>query len=90
MLIGMNLGSVTPGGPMTHFPIIASLFKLGLGVGPLVSYLTAWSLFALQCIIIWEGPFLRPKVVAVRVAVSLFLPFLVGWLSELVWEKIGS
>ena len=39
ILIGMTLGSLTPGGPMTHFPIIASLFKVGVGVGPLVSYL---------------------------------------------------
>jgi uncharacterized membrane protein YraQ (UPF0718 family) len=90
ILIGMTLGSVTPGGPMTHFPIIASLFKVGVGVGPLVSYLTAWSLFGLQRIIMWEIPFLGPKVVAVRVAVSLFFPFLAGWLSELVWERIRS
>lgn len=48
LLIGMTLGSVTPGGPMTHFPIIASLSKVGVGVGPLVPYLTAWSLFGLQ------------------------------------------
>jgi hypothetical protein len=47
----MTLGSVTPGGPMTHFPII------GLGVGPLVFYLTASSLFGLQRIIMWEIPF---------------------------------
>jgi uncharacterized membrane protein YraQ (UPF0718 family) len=90
ILIGMTLGSVTPGGPMTHFPIIASLFKVGVGVGPLVSYLTAWSLFGLQRIIMWEIPFLGPKVVAVRVAVSLFFPFIAGWLSELVWERMHS
>ena len=45
LLIAMSLGGVTPGGPMTHFPVIASLFKMGIGVGPLVAYLTAWSLF---------------------------------------------
>jgi uncharacterized membrane protein YraQ (UPF0718 family) len=88
ILIGMTLGSVTPGGPMTHFPIVASLFKVGVGVGPLVSYLTAWSLFGLQRIIMWEIPFLGAKVVAVRVAVSFFFPLLAGWLCELVWEKI--
>jgi uncharacterized protein len=75
---------------MTHFPIIASLFRVGVGVGPLVSYLTAWSLFGLQRIIMWEIPFLGPKVVAVRIAVSLFFPLLAGWPSELVWEKIHS
>lgn len=55
--IGMIIGSLTPGGPMTHFPIIATLFKMGVGIGPLVSYLTAWSLFGLQRIILWELPF---------------------------------
>jgi uncharacterized protein len=89
LFIGMTLGSVTPGGPMTHFPIVASLFKVGVGVGPLVAYLTAWSLFGLQRIIMWEIPFLGAKVVAVRVAVSFFFPFLAGWLCELVWRKIN-
>lgn len=89
LFIGMILGSVTPGGPMTHFPIVASLFKVGVGVGPLVAYLTAWSLFGLQRIIMWEIPFLGAKVVAVRVGVSFLFPFLAGWLCELVWRKIS-
>ena len=87
LLIGMTLGGVTPGGPMTHFPVIASLYKLGVGVGPLVAYLTAWSLFGLQRIIMWEIPFLGPKVVAIRFAVSFFFPFLAGWLCEMLWHK---
>jgi uncharacterized membrane protein YraQ (UPF0718 family) len=90
ILIGMTLGSVTPGGPMTHFPIVASLFKVGVGIGPLVSYLTAWSLFGLQRIIMWEIPFLGPKIVAIRVAVSLFFPLLAGWMCEVVWEKLNA
>ena len=88
LIIGMTLGSVTPGGPMTHFPVIASLYKVGIGVGPLVAYLTAWSLFGLQRIIMWEIPFLGPKIVAIRVAVSFFFPLLAGWLSELIWNKL--
>jgi len=88
ILIGMSLGTVTPGGPMTHFPIVASLFKVGVGVGPLVSYLTAWSLFGLQRVIMWEIPFLGAKVVAVRVAVSFFFPLLAGWLCELIWDRL--
>lgn len=87
LLIGMTLGGVTPGGPMTHFPVIAALFKMGVGVGPLVAYLSAWSLFGLQRIIMWEIPFLGPQVVAVRVGVSLFFPFFAGWLCDLLWHK---
>lgn len=88
IVIGMSLGTVTPGGPMTHFPIVASLFKVGVGVGPLVSYLTAWSLFGLQRVIMWEIPFLGAKLVAVRVAVSLFFPFFAGWLCQNIWDRL--
>lgn len=90
LLIGMTLGSVTPGGPMTHFPIVASLFKVGVGVGPLVAYLTAWSLLGVQRIIMWEIPFLGVKVVVVRIIVSLCFPFLAGWLAEILWERIRA
>jgi len=89
LLIGMSLGGVTPGGPMTHFPVIASLYKLGVGIGPLVAYLSAWSLFGLQRVIMWEIPFLGPKVVAIRIVVSLLFPLLAGWLCELIWHKLS-
>jgi uncharacterized protein len=88
ILIGMTLGGVTPGGPMTHFPVIATLYKMGVGIGPLVAYLTAWSLFGLQRIIMWEIPFLGAKVVAIRFAVSFLFPLLAGWLCELVWDRL--
>lgn len=88
ILIGMSLGTVTPGGPMTHFPVIASLFKVGVGVGPLVAYLTAWSLFGVHRIIMWEIPFLGAKVVAVRVAVSFFFPLFAGWLCQNIWDRL--
>ena len=67
---------------MTHFPVIATFYKMGVGIGPLVAYLTAWSLFGLQRIIMWEIPFLGAKVVAVRFAVSFLFPlFAVGFVS---------
>ncbi len=90
IFIGVVLGSVTPGGPMMHFPIVASLFKVGVGVGPLVSYLTAWSLLGVNRAIMWEIPFLGVKIVAVRIAVSLFFPFLAGWLCEIIWAKLHA
>lgn len=85
--IAMTLGFLTPGGPMIQFPIIASFYQMGIGIGPLVAYLTAWSLFGFQRIIMWEIPFLGPQIVLVRVALSLFFPFVAGWLSEWLWVK---
>jgi len=89
LLIGMSLGGVTPGGPMTHFPVIASLYKLGVGIGPLIAYRSAWSLFGLQRVIMWEIPFLGARIVAIRVIVSLFFPLFAGWLCELIWHKLN-
>jgi hypothetical protein len=63
---------------------------MGVGVGPLVAYLTAWSLFGLQRIIMWEIPFLGVQVVAIRVAVSLVFPFVAGWLCESLWTKLQA
>jgi len=88
ILIVMSLGGITPGGPMTHFPVIATFYKMGVGIGPLVAYLTAWSLFGLQRIIMWEIPFLGAKVVAIRFAVSFLFPLVAGWLCELVWDRL--
>lgn len=88
LVIGMSLGGITPGGPMTHFPVIASLYKMGVGVGPLVAYLTAWSLFGLQRLIMWEIPFLGAKVVALRISVSFFFPLVAGWICQWFWDKV--
>lgn len=88
LLIGAGLGTVTPGGPITHFPIVAALYKAGVGIGPLCAYLSAWSLLGLQRILMWELPFLGPKVVAVRVSVSLLFPVLSGWLAQQIWSRL--
>src|SRR5260370_8664127 len=88
ILIGMTLGGVTPGGPMTHFPVIATFHKMGVGIGPLVAYLTAWSLFGLQRILMWEIPFLCAKVVAIKFAVSFAFPLLAVWLCDIFGNKL--
>lgn len=89
LFVGIALGTLTPGGPMTHFPIIASFLKIGIGIGPLVSYLTAWALFGLHRIIMWELPFFGPRIVVIRLVASLFFPFLAGWLSQILWDRLN-
>lgn len=41
-----------------------------------------------QRIIMWGLPFLGPRVVGVRLVVSMLFPVLAGWLSELLWGKL--
>ena len=87
--VGMVLGTLTPGGPMMQFPIVASLYRSGVGIGPLVSYLTAWSLLGFQRLIMWEFPFLGFNVVIVRLIASLAFPIVAGWLSSYLWVKLA-
>ncbi len=76
------------GGAHDTFPHHCHSIQDGGGIGPLVSYLTAWALFGLQRIILWELPFLGGRVVTVRLIVSALFPLLAGVLSHIVWEKL--
>jgi uncharacterized membrane protein YraQ (UPF0718 family) len=81
IVVASVAGPLTPGGPMLSFPILAGLHQAGAGLGPLVAYLTGWSLLGLHRILAWELPLLGPHFVGVRLAVSLLLPPIAGYLA---------
>lgn len=74
-------GSATPGGPFTAFPLVAALYHSGAATPVCITYLTAWSVLGINRALVWELPFLGADFVALRMAVSLPLPFLAGWLA---------
>jgi uncharacterized membrane protein YraQ (UPF0718 family) len=82
ILIGWLIGLVMPGGPYVVFPIAASLLKQGVGVGPLITFITAKSLLSPTRLFSWEAPFLGWPFAAARAIPSLILPPLVGILSQ--------
>ena len=86
LLIMGIAGAVTPGGPFVAFPLVASLWKAGTGLGPLVSYLTAWSLLGFHRILIYEGPIMGWRFAAVRILSALLAPPLVGWLAATLYR----
>lgn len=86
--IGTALGAITPGGPFLTFPILVAFWKAGTGIGPIIAYLTSWSLLGVQRILVWEMPFLGPKFVAVRIAVSLIIPFILGLLGQTLFNLL--
>lgn len=69
-------GALTPGGPVVGFAVGAAALKSGAGAPQVIAFSTAWALFALQRRLIWEIPMMPARVVWLRVAVSLPLPFL--------------
>jgi hypothetical protein len=77
-------GALTPGGPVVGFALATTALKSGAGAPQVIAYTIAWALFALQRVIIFEVPMMPPRVVWLRVIVSLPLPFLAAWMAMVV------
>lgn len=88
LLAGTVAGALTPGGPFVQFPIVAALLNAGAGVAPMMAYITAWSLLGVNRLLVFEGPLLGWRLALSRVAASLALPFLVGWLTRAILVRI--
>jgi len=69
-------GAFTPGGPVIGFSVGAAALKGGAGTPQVIAYITAWALFAVQRLFIWELGVMPPRLVWLRAAASLPLPFL--------------
>jgi uncharacterized membrane protein YraQ (UPF0718 family) len=82
LFTGTLAGMLTPGGPFTHFPILASLMAKGAAIGPVCAYIAAWALVGVHRIIIWEAPILGWRFVGIRIASSVLLPPLIGLVAQ--------
>ncbi|HXZ23034.1 MAG TPA: hypothetical protein VEH78_09745 [Pseudolabrys sp.] len=77
-------GALTPGGPVVGFSLGAAALKSGAGAPQVIAYSTAWALYAIHRLLIWEVPMMPARVVWLRAAVSLPLPFMAAALAILV------
>jgi uncharacterized membrane protein YraQ (UPF0718 family) len=82
ILIGWLVGLLMPGGPYVVFPLTASLLREGIGIGPLLTFITAKLLLSPIRLFTWEIPFLGWAFVAARTVPSLFLPPIVGIIGQ--------
>ena len=84
LTIATVVGAIVPGGPVVGFAIGATALKSGAGAPQVIAFIVAWSLFALQRLMMWELPVMDGKAVWVRLAVSLPLPFLAAAIAMLL------
>lgn len=86
-LIGVLLatigGALTPGGPVVGFSIGAAALKSGAGAPQVIAYSTAWALYAIHRLVMWEVPMMPARIVWLRAMVSLPLPFIAAALAML-------
>lgn len=88
ILLGFVAGGLAPGGPMLSFPIVAILYQSGAAVPPLITFLTSWSVFAVNRFFAFEIPLMGTRFAMIRILSSLLLPLIAGILA-LLWENAG-
>jgi uncharacterized membrane protein YraQ (UPF0718 family) len=84
LLIATVTGMLLPGGPYVVFPLIASLYEAGAGIGPILSVVTSWASLALLSVS-FELPFLGWRFSALRLSLGIAAPLLVGFVGQLLF-----
>jgi uncharacterized membrane protein YraQ (UPF0718 family) len=84
ILIATGAGIVTPAGPFVSMPIAAVMIRSGAGPGPVIAFLSAWSLLALHRLVAWEVPILGWRFAALRYATCVLLPIAAGLIARAV------
>lgn len=69
-------GVIMPGGPVAGFALGAAALKSGAGLPQVVAFVTAWSLFTLNRVLVWEVTTMPRGFVLLRILVSLPFPFI--------------
>lgn len=84
LLLAEGLGMLLPGGPYVVFPLIATLYQAGAGLGPAVTLVTSWATLALLSVT-FELPFMGWRFAAVRWGLGLAFPLLAGGAAQLIF-----
>lgn len=79
LLIACFAGALTPGGPVVGFALGVAALKAGAGMPQIVAFVTAWSLYTLNRVLIWELPIMPRQFVWLRALVSLPFPLIAAY-----------
>jgi uncharacterized protein len=86
IMIGTVAGGLSPGGPYVSLPIAAGLMQSGAGIGTMVAYLTAWSLWAVARLPMEVG-IMGWEFTLIRVATTFFFPPIAGGLAQWIFGR---
>ncbi len=88
IFIAAFAGGLTPGGPYVLLPIAAALYRAGVGIGPMVAFLTGWSLWAAGRLP-YEIGLLGPKLTLIRFVSTLIFPPIAGMIAQLLFHRMA-
>jgi len=84
IFIGGIAGMLVPAGPAIAFTTAATLAGSGAAPAALVAFITAWCIFAIHRILIYEIHLAGSKFLLVRCTVALPIPFIAGYVTHLI------
>ncbi len=85
IILGTLAGGITPGGPYVSLPLAAGFLRAGAGIGTMVAFLTAWSLWAVARMPMEIG-IMGWKFTFVRLACTFFFPPIAGFLAQMFFS----
>lgn len=83
ILIACAAGGLIPGTPYAVFPLAASLYAAGAGIGPMVGFVSAWALWSVSRLPV-EIAIIGAQPALIRYAVTFAMPPLAGLLAGLL------
>jgi uncharacterized membrane protein YraQ (UPF0718 family) len=87
LLIGTMAGGFIPGGPYVSLPIAAGFLKAGAGIGTMVAFIAAWSLWGISRMPLEVGV-MGWKFTGVRLACTFFFPPIAGLLAHVFFSGV--
>lgn len=85
ILIGTLAGGLAPGGPYVSMPIAAGLLRSGAGIGTMVAFLTAWSLWAVGRLPLEVG-IMGWRFTLIRITCTFFFPPIAGLIARALFK----
>jgi uncharacterized membrane protein YraQ (UPF0718 family) len=83
VLVASIAGGLMPGAPYAVFPLAGAMYQSGAGLGAVVGFLSAWSLWSVSRLPV-EMALVDPKVALVRYGITFVVPLVAGLLTDLV------
>lgn len=81
LVLASLLGALVPGGPVIAIPTAVLLTSSGAAGPQLIAFITAWSIFAVHRIVIFEIPLVGWRFTFLRLAAGLPLPIIAALLA---------
>lgn len=89
ILLASVIGVFTPGGPFVSYPLVATLYRAGAGIGPVVAFVTAWALGSVSRLPLEIGV-VGLRLTLIRLASSIIFPPIAGLIATVIVRVIGG